>query len=85
MSAKEVFAGLGGLLIFGALLLVGVAIGAVFIFGSAWASSKLVPWFSLFTWIGFGLVVFVFLPLAIPRATRGFSSIALSLAQSLET
>ena len=80
MNTKDVLAGLGGLLIMGTLLLVGAAIGAVFIFGSAWASSKLLPWFSVLTWIAFGLVVFVFLPLAIPKATRGFSSISLFIA-----
>ena len=80
MNTKDVLAGLGGLLIMGTLLLVGATIGAVFIFGSAWASSKLLPWFSVLTWIAFGLVVFVFLPLAIPKATRGFSSIALFIA-----
>ena len=80
MNAKDVLAGIGGLLIMGALFLVGAAIWAVFIFGSAWASSKLLPWFSVLTWIAFGLVVFVFLPLSIPRATRGFSSIALFIA-----
>ena len=80
MNTKDVLAGLGGLLIMGTLLLVGATIGAVFIFGSAWDSSKLLPWFSVLTWIAFGLVVFVFLPLAIPKATRGFSSIALFIA-----
>lgn len=80
MNAKEVLAGIGGLLIMGAMLLVGATIGAVFILGSAWASSKLLPWLSVLTWIAFGLVVFVFLPLAIPRATRGFSSVALLIS-----
>jgi len=80
MNAKEVLAGIGGLLIMGAMLLVGLTIGAVFIFGSAWASSKLLPWFSVLTWLAFGLVVFVFLPLSIPRATRGFSSVALLIS-----
>ena len=80
MNAKEVLAGLGSLLIMGAMLLIAVAIGAVFIFGSAWASSKLLPWFSIFTWIAFGLVVFIVLPLAIPRPTRGFASIALFIS-----
>jgi len=70
-------AGIGGLLIIGAILLVAIAVGTVFIFGSAWASSKLLPCFSIVTWISFGLVIFVFLPLAIPRTTRGFSSLAL--------
>ncbi len=80
MNAKEVLAGLGGLLIIGAMLLVGAAIGAVFIFGSAWASSKLLPWFSILTLFAFGFVVFIVLPLAIPRATRGFSSVALFIS-----
>jgi hypothetical protein len=80
MNVKEMLAGLGGLLIMGALLLVGITIGAVFIFGAAWASTKLLPWFSILTWIVFGLVVFIILPLAIPRATRGFSSVALFIA-----
>lgn len=80
MNAKEVLTGIGGLLIMGAMLLVGATIGAVFILGSAWASSKLLPWLSVLTWIAFGLVVFVFLPLTIPRATRGFSSVALLIS-----
>lgn len=80
MNVKEMLAGLGGLLIMGALLLVGITISAVFIFGAAWASTKLLPWFSILTWIAFGLVVFIILPLAIPRATRGFSSVALFIA-----
>jgi len=77
MNVKEMLAGIGGLLIIGAILLVAIAVGTVFIFGSAWASSKLLPCFSIVTWISFGLVIFVFLPLAIPRTTRGFSSLAL--------
>jgi hypothetical protein len=83
MKAKEVLAALGGLLIMGTLLLLGAGIAALFIFGSAWASSKLLPSFSVLTWIAFALVVFVFLPLAIPRATRGFSSVALFIASYL--
>lgn len=77
MNAKEVLAGLGRSVIMGAILLVATTIAALLIFGSAWASSKLLPWFSALTLIAFGLVVFIILPLAIPRATRGFSSIAL--------
>ncbi len=64
----------------GAFLLVGLAVAGVFIFGAAWASTKLLPWFSVLTWIGFGVVVFVLLPLAIPKATRGFSSVGLIVA-----
>ena len=80
MNVKEMLSGLGGLLIMAALVFVGITIGAIFIFGAAWASTKLLPWFSILTWIAFGLVVFVILPLAIPRATRGFSSVALFVA-----
>jgi len=80
MNVKGMLAGLGGLLIMGALLIVGITIAAVFIFGAAWASAKLLPWFSILTWIAFGLVVFIILPLGIPRATRGFSSVALFIA-----
>jgi hypothetical protein len=80
MNVKESLAGLGGLLFFGAFLVVSLAIGAVFISGAAWASAKLLPWFSSLTWITFALVVFILLPLAIPRATRGISSVALLIA-----
>ena len=80
MNAKEILAGLGGLLAFGALMLLAAGMGAVFIYGATWASTKLMPLFSVLTWIAFGLVVFIILPLAIPRATRGFSSVALFVA-----
>lgn len=80
MNVKGVLAALGGLLFFGAWLLVTVPIAVVIILGSAWASSTLLPWFSVLTRIAFGLVVFVFLPLAIPRATRPFSIAALFIS-----
>ena len=64
----------------GAFLVVGLAIAGIFIFGAAWASTTLLPWFSLLAWIAFGLVVFILLPLASPRATRGFSSVTLLIA-----
>lgn len=80
MNVKDTLAGLGGLLIGGAFLVVAAAIAGVFIFGAAWASTKLLPWFSVLTWVAFGLVVFILLPLAIPKATRGFSSVALFVA-----
>jgi len=80
MNVKEMLASLGGFLILGAFILVFGAIVSVFIFGTAWASIKLFPWFSVLTWIVFGLVVFVFLPLAIPKSTRSFSSVALFIS-----
>src|SRR5262249_34454050 len=75
MNVKDTLAGLGGLLIMGVFLVVDLAIAGVFIFGAAWASTKLLPWFSVLTWIVFGLVVFILLPLAIPRATRAASQV----------
>ncbi len=80
MGVKDTLAGLGGLLIMGALLVVGLAIGGVFIFGAAWASTELLLWFSVLMRITFALVVFILLPLAIPRATRGVASVALCVA-----
>ena len=76
MNEKDPDAELRGLLIIGASL----AIPGVFIFGAAWASTSLLPWFSVLTWITIPLVVFILLPLAIPRTTRGFSSVALFIA-----
>jgi hypothetical protein len=80
MNVKDTVAGLGGLLIMGTFLVLSLAIAGIFIFGAAWASTRLLPWFSILTWVAFGLVVFILLPLAIPKATRGFSSVALFVA-----
>lgn len=46
-------------------------------YGSAWLSQKLFPFLCVLTWITLGLVVFIFLPLAIPRRTRSFAGMAL--------
>jgi hypothetical protein len=80
MSVKDVAAGLGGLLLMLAFAAVGIVIVTLFFYGAAWASSKLLPWFSMLTWVAFAIVVFILLPLAIPRATRGFSSVAMFIA-----
>jgi hypothetical protein len=80
MNVKDTLAGLGGLLVMGAFFVVASVIAGVFIFGAAWASAKLLPWFSVLTWIAFALVVFILLPLAIPKTTREFSSVALFVA-----
>ncbi len=77
MKIKEALSGLGGLLLIGAVFLVLIGLSALWIYGTVWASNKLLPWFFVLTWLGLLIVVFVFLPLSIPRATRGFSSIAL--------
>jgi len=83
MNVKDVVAGLGGLLLILALAAVGIVIATLFIYGAGWVSGKLLPWFSILTWVAFLIVVFIFLPLAIPRATRGFSSIAMFIASYL--
>jgi hypothetical protein len=80
MNAKNILETIGGFLFGGAILAIGILVVFVFIYGSAWASAKLLPWFSIFTWIAIGLVVFVFLPLAIPKATRGFASAAILIS-----
>lgn len=80
MGVKDSLAGLGGLLGMGIMLLLLAGIGAVFILGAGWASTVLLPWFSVLTWLAFGMVVLLILPLAIPQATRGFSSVALLIA-----
>ena len=80
MNAKEVLAGIGGMLLVVIMFLVMIFIACLFIYGGAWASSILLPWFSILTWLALGLVVFIFLPLAIPKPTRSFSSIALFIS-----
>ncbi len=80
MSVKDVAAGLGWLLLSLALLAVFGVVVALFIYGAGWVSAKLLPWFSILTWVALATVVFIFLPLAIPRATRGFSSVAIFIA-----
>lgn len=80
MNVKDTLAGLGGLLISGALLVAGLTIAGIFIFGVAWMSTKLLPLFSILTWVAFAIVISILLPLAIPKATRGFSSVALFIA-----
>ncbi len=63
MNVKEVLAGLVGYLFGGAVLLAGISIGAVFTFGAAWESEKLLPWFSVLALIASGLALFILVPL----------------------
>lgn len=83
MKVKDKLAELSGWLIGSAVAAVGLLIAGVFIFGAAWASAKLLPWFVVLTEVAFGIVVFVLLPLAIPKATRGLSSVGLVVASYL--
>lgn len=70
---------LGGIVLFGVIVFIPV----IFLLGGAWASSKLLPLFIFFTVIVFFLDLLVFLPLAIFKATRGISSMALFLSSYL--
>ena len=77
---RNVLAGVGGLVIVGGVFLaVAVLVGA-FIYGAEWVSTTLLPWFLRLSIVTLCVVVLVLLPLAIPRATRGFSSVALFVA-----
>jgi hypothetical protein len=70
--------------IFGLLFLVAMIVVSTFIIsGIEWVSLRLLPWFSWATWISSALVAFVFLPLAIPRGTRRFSSTGLLISSYL--
>ena len=80
MNMKNVPAAMKGILIVVAILLILLVIPVVFLHGAHWASTKLLPWFSILTLITLGLIVLVLLPLAIFRATRLFSGSALLIA-----
>jgi len=80
VNAKDTIAGFGGCIVWIVLLVVSLGIGGLFIFGAAWGSTKLLPWFSILSWVTLALVIFIVLPLAIHKASRGFSSVALFIA-----
>lgn len=80
MSIKENLSGIGGFLLSGAFIFIGTVITFLFIDGISWVSTKLMPWFTVLTYFSFVIVVFILLPLAIPKKTRGFSSLALFIA-----
>lgn len=80
MNAKDRLGGLGGLLFMAAVFVAVVAIGAVFFRGAAWASTNLLPWFSVLSCVALGIAVFILLPLAIPQRTRRFASVGLFVA-----
>ena len=80
MNVKEILSGFGLLLIVGALCLGGALVLASLYYGAAWISTKLLPLFPILSLITFGVVVLIVLPLAVPKATRGFASAALVIA-----
>ena len=80
MNVKETFGAIGGLALMLAIAAVGIAIVTAFILGGVWVSKHLLPWLTVISFIVFAIVIFVLLPLAIPRATRGFSSVSILIA-----
>ncbi len=67
-------------MLWGAVPFALACVGYLLIFGAAWASSKLLPLFHVFTAFALVLILFIVLPLAIPRRTRATASVALFLA-----
>ncbi len=80
MNVKETLGAIGGLALMLAIAAVGIAIITAFILGGVWVSKHLLPWLTVISFVVFAIVIFVLLPLAIPRATRGFSSISILIA-----
>jgi len=56
---------------------------ALFIRGAAWVSAKFLSWFAFLSVITLVLVVFIVLPLAIPKETREIASMALRIASHI--
>lgn len=77
LDAKEYVSGLGSCLLPVAIVVVGTVSLMVLFFGAAWESERLLPFFTTLSLIALGFSILIVLPLAIPRATRSFASIAL--------
>lgn len=80
MTVKEAAGVAGGLLIWGALLLVAFGLVSIFVLGGVWIGERLLPFLASASYVTLALVVFLVLPLAIFDATRGFAAIALLVA-----
>jgi len=80
VNIKETFGAIGGFALMLAIAAVGIAVATAFILGGVWVSKHLLPWLTVISLVVFAIVIFVLLPLAIPRATRGFSSISILVA-----
>lgn len=80
MSLRKIASGLGGFLLTAAFGAVAAILGFLLIFGATWLSAKLLPWFQRLAVLGLLLTLLVLLPLAVPKTTRGFSSIAIFVA-----
>ena len=80
MNVKETFGAIGGLVLMLVIFAAGIAMVTAIILGGVWVSKHLLPWLTVISVVMFAIVIFVLLPLAIPRATRGFSSISIFIA-----
>lgn len=80
MNVKETFGAIGGLVLMLVIFAAGIAMVTAIILGGVWVSKHLLPWLTVISVVVFAIVIFVLLPLAIPRATRGFSSISIFIA-----
>lgn len=57
-----------------AMTVIGAVMLAFYIKGGLWLSERALPWAFVISIVGFCVVIFLLLPLAIPRKTRSFSS-----------
>jgi len=80
MNVKETFGAIAGFALLLAMAAAGIAIATAFVLGGVWVSNYLLPWLTVISFVVFAIVIFVLLPLAIPRATRGFSSVSILIA-----
>lgn len=80
VNVKETFGAIGGFALMLAFAAVGIAIISAFVLGGVWISKHLLPWLTFISLVVFAIVIVVLLPLAIPRATRHFSSVAILIA-----
>lgn len=77
---KEFLENIGGFLL-GIALIIGLFfLGTLLLKGAIWVSELILPYTSLIMWIVFFLNLFIFLPLAIPSATKGVSGVALVIS-----
>lgn len=80
MSETSMNHGLDRSLFVLASAIVVIIIVAMFFYGAAWVGAKLLPWLWFFTWVALVTVIFVLLPLAIPRTTRSFAGMGIFIA-----
>jgi hypothetical protein len=75
--------GLGGLILFAAVLLGLVWVSLLFIHGGAWVANVSLPWLIGAGWITLALNLLIFLPLSFVRGTRRFCAHAIYISSHL--